>query len=256
MILVFRMSPRKAIKLLIFFSSLKIFHCIEIKCEPKYETNFPDKQTVFTCELQPLKINSKTENISSCVSIEPNKVSSCENFETFKAKQGKSEILYLPKNLNEYFPRLKYLIVESCRLKEIHKNDLKNFPDLQGVSFNNNLLESLKKNLFDFNPNLTSIFMSNNRILFIHRNVFDNLKNLKFLTLLGNDCINYATTNFNLMEVKEKIKNCGWRNSEKLFESSEEKFEDPTTNLKSVETNLMTKDESSEIPKEGKSKKF
>lgn len=244
------MTSKNAIKFLILLLLSAKVDCIDqsidIKCELKKETHI--EGSVTTCEaVKSIEVWSKNIEISSCTTNNGN----CKNFEGFTAIN--MEMFYFPESVDKFFPNLKYLTVNYCQLREIHRNDLKNFTKLLEISLNNNFIEILEENLFEFNTDLKAIFISNNKISSIHPNVFDNLPKLNYLTLVGNPCIDYSSNkNGNLEEIKEKIINCTWKppnkdseanfevNSGKKFNRDDEKIYQSTKSTTLITTSDST----------------
>jgi hypothetical protein len=103
-------------------------------------------------------------------------------------------LIYLPKGIATFFPKIEWLQMHFTGLKKITKEDLKPFPHLKIFWFHNNQIDG---DLFQFNPKLTHIFLNSNKTKHVGANLLNSLKNLEEAEFSSNFCINKEAENKN-----------------------------------------------------------
>lgn len=116
-------------------------------------------------------------------------------------------VVFLPSNLDDFFPNLTRLEVKNSSLEEVNQIELKRVKMLTILDLSNNKLKTLEKNLFKFNKQLIVIRLHGNFLKIIHPKIFDSLENLQELQIHNNLCIREDVRSLKLMIVEVK-KNC------------------------------------------------
>ncbi|CAO1407450.1 unnamed protein product [Diamesa serratosioi] len=115
------------------------------------------------------------------------------------------EIEYLPKGLQQYFPKLKIYEVVSSSLKNIRKQDFINMTTLTALRLSHNQIEFVPEDVFTTLWNLESLDLKNNKIKAINDKTFTKLTNLKVIKLNYNNLetitSNLFLNNINLIEI-------------------------------------------------------
>ena len=118
------------------------------------------------------------------------------------------KIRFMPKNIGEKLKNLIAIRITYGRLKEIHKDDLKQFTKLQYLNLDHNDIETLENDLFELHPDLILIWFANNYINSIGETTFKNLNKLKDLDLHRNSCFYKRLENpvaLNIAFVKKEL---------------------------------------------------
>jgi hypothetical protein len=116
-------------------------------------------------------------------------------------------INFIPRGLNEVFPKLIAIWISNAGIKELHQSDLKQFPRLRFFSLYINAITVVEQDLFKFNPELEYIELGHNEITQIHPTVFDHLSKLRYLCLESNVCINaYAENRSTVVNLISRVK--------------------------------------------------
>lgn len=100
---------------------------------------------------------------------------------------------YLPTKIENFFPSLQEIEVDSSGLKQLKRENFASFARLAMAIFPNNDIESLPGDLFAYNPLLTHLDFSQNRIKSIGLGFFDKLHQLKYLNFDDNECYEGAS---------------------------------------------------------------
>lgn len=95
---------------------------------------------------------------------------------------------FLPMKIENYFPHLEEIEVDSSGLRQLHRENFAQLSKLKMAIFPGNEIEYLPGDLFINNLRLTHIDFSDNRIKTVGRNLFDNLYNLRYLMFDDNEC--------------------------------------------------------------------
>lgn len=122
-------------------------------------------------------------NRSSEISIRLNNSKNVQGFSSTN-----KEIFYIPKELNSFFPGMKFLQITNAKLKEISKEDLEIFINLEILDLSQNEIKVLEADLFEFNLKLKDIDLNQNSIELVDPTTFDGPKNLKSLIFYKNVC--------------------------------------------------------------------
>lgn len=117
---------------------------------------------------------------------------------------------FLPLRIENFFPYLQELEVDTSGLKKLYRNNFEPLENLRMAIFPGNELEFLPGDLFAYNHRLTHIDFSQNKIKSIGRDIFDTLYNLKYLMFDENDCYQgFGIVLDDLQTIKvEVLKNC------------------------------------------------
>ncbi|KAG5667885.1 hypothetical protein PVAND_015851 [Polypedilum vanderplanki] len=171
----------KNFKLFFFFFSTQTITLISSKSilECDYDIT---SDLVYTCEVQDFQIfNNSNLNITGADG--PHLPEFSDNtvggVSIFMAQNLKT----FPSGIDNVFKNLYLIRIESCKLKEIHQNDLKVFPKLEILYLRDNQLEFLEANLFEFNLKLQKIWVDHNPLKEIDPMIFSNLPSLESLRI-------------------------------------------------------------------------
>lgn len=98
------------------------------------------------------------------------------------------EMYFLPQGLTKFFRHIAGIVINRCKLKEIHQNDLAPFYKLRELYLIQNDIEVLEENLFQFNKRLELLWLDGNKIKKIDANIFDGLEKLQYLNFREKFC--------------------------------------------------------------------
>lgn len=117
---------------------------------------------------------------------------------------------FLPLKIENFFPNLQELEVDSSGLKKLYRENFEPLENLRMAIFPGNDIEFLPGDLFAFNHRLTHIDFSQNKIKSIGRDIFDTLYNLKYLMFDDNHCFQgFGIVLDDFQTVKDEVlKNC------------------------------------------------
>lgn len=82
-------------------------------------------------------------------------------------------MIFLPKDLEKFFPNIEGIVVAFSGLSEITENDLKPFQYLKVLHLLNNRIKVFDAKNFKFNPDLKHIFIQNDTLQSISANIID-----------------------------------------------------------------------------------
>ncbi|WP_213398997.1 leucine-rich repeat domain-containing protein, partial [Bacillus subtilis] len=100
-----------------------------------------------------------------------------------------SNCFYFPLRLQNFFPDLQGIKIQSSQLTEVKRDDLKEYTNLRILNLFDNEIQFLESNLFEFVPKLELIWLDSNKIAHIDANVFNNfVGKLSHLYLSDNIC--------------------------------------------------------------------
>jgi Leucine-rich repeat (LRR) protein len=169
-------------------------HAFNVKCDftetSAYSYNKIKSGKV--CKVRNLVIKSPSQEITSINRIFGS--SAIRNDVTVFRAYGQT-MNYLPRDIEKFFPNIEAMLVQSCKLKEIKKQNLEAFPQLKNLYLASNDIEKLDDDLFVSNEKLLKIDLENNKIKFIGEETFKPLKNLNTLWLHNNQCISKEAVN-------------------------------------------------------------
>ncbi|CRK93808.1 CLUMA_CG007335, isoform A [Clunio marinus] len=100
-----------------------------------------------------------------------------EDVEGLKMKDHQN-LMFLPRNINHFFPNLKSIAVISNLIKNIQQSDISVFPKLIQLDLWSNKISSIDFNLFQKNSKLKAISFGANPVQHIGYDVFDHLTEL------------------------------------------------------------------------------
>lgn len=142
-------------------------------------TGFGFLPNIKYCQVQFLAITSPNETITSV-----NGATTPTEFQGISFQN--MPVLYLPKGLGKFFPKLKALRVYSCGLKAIEGSDLEGLGNLESLIINVNAVEELADDLFEFTPKINDIYFRYNEISHVGKNLLKNLDSVKRIDFIGN----------------------------------------------------------------------
>ncbi|KAG5683981.1 hypothetical protein PVAND_013236 [Polypedilum vanderplanki] len=184
----------KIINIFIIFSFLiNLNHSINFECQYGYfrwATKVDDKiipifKNQYSCVANitgVIAYNTVTE-------VSNNHLDGRSSSNVIVLKIFKQSLKKFPENVEEFFPYLKAIFINQCKLKSIAKNDLRPFERLQFVSFTGNNIKNVNSDVFQYNPMITFVGLGSNPIEHIGAKFFDHLKSLKTIILSNNTCI-------------------------------------------------------------------
>lgn len=95
---------------------------------------------------------------------------------------------FLPMKIENFFPHLEEIEVDSSGLKLLQRENFASLPLLKMAIFPGNDIEYLPDDLFANNQRLTHVDFSRNKVKSVGRTFFENLYELKFLAFDNNAC--------------------------------------------------------------------
>lgn len=104
-------------------------------------------------------------------------------------------MIWLPYNIDQFFPSLTSLRVVNTGLFDIVPAELRPFTNLQVLDFSGNDLWYVDANLFERNLVLRSINFANNEVRQVERNAFSRQSQLQWLSFAGNYCSTRSANN-------------------------------------------------------------
>jgi hypothetical protein len=105
-----------------------------------------------------------------------------------------SEMIFMPKEVELFFPNLKFLQLHLANLQVITADTLK-FPNLVWFSSHTNKLTSVDGDLFKNTLKLQYIAIYNSQLEHAGKGLLDNLRDLQTVEFRLNNCVNVAATN-------------------------------------------------------------
>lgn len=139
----------------------------------------------YTCSVSKASIDRPNVDI---VSFEGKHQMGKNNNDVTEVDFDSMRVEYFPRNLQMIFPSLKFLIIRTCGLKEISRQDLDGLGKLVFSSDGNNKLKSLPDDLFSNMPNLKYVSFGGNRIEFASSKLIEPIVDnpLKWFTMRHN----------------------------------------------------------------------
>ncbi|CAH1719904.1 unnamed protein product [Chironomus riparius] len=163
---------------------------VEFECFYNTE-DFPSYGFVYSCAIKIGEIKKKSD--VEIKSMNGNHITDIDNDGVLGFLVFYKILHHFPQKVTHFFKNIKAVSVEYSKLKEIHKEDLRQFGDnLIDFGLEGNEIQTIEAELFSHNSNLKYISLINNKIQTIAENVFDNLNGLYGINLLNNNCINYV----------------------------------------------------------------
>jgi Leucine-rich repeat (LRR) protein len=99
------------------------------------------------------------------------------------------ELQRFPRHLNTFFPNLKTIVISSCGIKTLTKDDLPGLTNLKNLTLNGNEISLLSDDLFEEVPELEAVSFYSNKIEFVGSKIFDKLKKLTYANFKMNASI-------------------------------------------------------------------
>ncbi|CRL03193.1 CLUMA_CG016452, isoform A [Clunio marinus] len=96
-----------------------------------------------------------------------------------------SGLMFLPQNIDNFFPNLESLNFRSASIQSLKSSDLNVFPNLIQIDFFSNLITQLDFHIFEENLKLRAIRFQSNPLNHIGHGVFDHLNELTSIHTQG-----------------------------------------------------------------------
>lgn len=192
---------------------------LEFHCEFTV-TSWSVVKNAYTCVPTINTSGSKTELDSVIGAHEFQKSNSDVEF-LFVYKQT---VERMPKGIENFFPNIKVIEINTANLSSISADDLKPFPDLlMFASFNNKLL-SVDGDLFKFTPKVRWATFHKSAVEHVGTDLFAPLKDLVYVNFEGNTCIDsMAKTPEEIKKLREELAlKCAMENAEDLQKINDE----------------------------------
>lgn len=182
--------------IILLLSLVTLLQAIELKCK------FSHEKDGYNCKAMDLKVKDGNVEITS-ISKTQNDVNK-KPVDVFYVLEN-TEMEFLPKGIQEYFPKLKIYEVVSSSLQNIRKQDFQGLNALTALRLSHNKIQFVPEDVFTTLWNLESLDLKNNQIKAINEKTFTNLTNLKVIKLNYNKLetisSNLFLTNINLIEI-------------------------------------------------------
>lgn len=177
---------RSILRYLIIISCVCATSSMILNCDFKYLKDMEEeRKEVYTCEsinftntLQKMPINYVT-NMHEMGQRD-------RDVKVFIIKH--QTCLFLPTKIENFFPNLEEIEVDSSGLKLLQRENFASLPQLKMAIFPGNDIEHLPDDLFANNQRLTHVDFSRNKIKSVGTTFFDNLYELKYLAFDNNIC--------------------------------------------------------------------
>lgn len=208
---------------------------VEIICDHISDYNYIHIGIALSCyNDENIIVSTNDVSVNSVVHKNKSEVVNSVDIEALWIEKGSMK--FIPAGISNKFERLKVLLIQSCGLLSVSKENLKQFGDfLEYLTLHGNKITSIDDNLFEFNKNLKSINLSVNPIRFITPEFFENfnkMENIKYIGLYKSGCISqgfYSSDDISLLMFKWNSKNCTHISDEQ--KSPSEKLEEKISTL-------------------------
>jgi Leucine-rich repeat (LRR) protein len=169
--------------LIVFLSSSQSF---DLECEFAFDSWILNG-TPYTCNVKNLSLKTPIEIVTNIIGRH---LEGKANSDVIELNINDQVCMFLPNNIETFFPNLESLKVTKSGLVEIHQKDLRVFPKLRCCDFSDNFIKTLDSDSFEKNPEINYLFFDGNKINKISRNILKPLKKLKEANFEGNKCVN------------------------------------------------------------------
>lgn len=102
---------------------------------------------------------------------------------------------FFPKGIENFFPNLNLLIINTTTITTLDGDELKPFNKLEFFGFHRFNLERVPGNLFKSTPMISRIMLNNNNIKHVDKDLFDGLEHLEVVDFRFNYCIDQRANN-------------------------------------------------------------
>lgn len=197
---------RKLFAALIIYSALLSSHALNFNCEFKLSKLF-GRILHYKCLVGDLNLESKGQSLSGVKGDHQENLTNNEVGVLFIENQT---CLYLPSDVNNFFPNIYHLEIKNSKLKEITVDDLKMFANLKNLYLKSNAIEIIPEKLFEFNIKLQFINFNDNKIKRIASNIFENIPEIVSFSVERNICIDdsaYGADDLSRLK-NEILRNC------------------------------------------------
>lgn len=137
-----------------------------------------------------------------------------DNEKIKKLRIADQQMLFLPRNLDQYFPQLTELFIVSSGLYELNMKSLGNLKNLVSLTVVGNMIRQIPAKTFINMKNLVTLDLSSNNIEFIEDGAFDGLTKLHKLKLDQNILVKLSDKVFN---GSSKLKEISLQNNKLKF---------------------------------------
>lgn len=154
---------------------------------------------VYTCEAQITEADGELQNVTGTHA----KGKSNSSVRLLSVNQTVSRI---PRNIGNFFPKLKGIEFWRSELVSISADDLKGLKDLENFGVSGNKLMTIDGDLFRYTDKLEWIDFSDNLIRQVGSDLLTNMKKLKEVNFINNQCISiHAKSSKEIKELREKL---------------------------------------------------
>lgn len=116
------------------------------------------------------------------------------------------DLRFFPKKIENFFPRLRSIIITESGLIALTTSNLQPFATLEHLSITKTNLTTLGSGVFQFNTKLKSLEFTNNKLNSISTDIFDPIEDLSKAYFSGNICLNIdGYDKAGVQEVKQEI---------------------------------------------------
>lgn len=212
------------VRIFLFLSFSSLMSCqlslndvdkIEVVCASIEDAIWPPIGSYLTCKAdKSMKSEFSDSSVSRVVHSNRSEVKNIAEITALSVEHATS-VNFIPFGIKSHFSDLKVLLIYSCNLLSVSKENLRQFgSSLEFLSVQSNKLTSIDANLFEYNPNLKVIWLYNNPISHIDPEFFTSLKKLKKIQnvdLSPVKCMDQSLSSLsghNITSFKWKNENC------------------------------------------------
>lgn len=172
--------------LVFLLSILSTVNSIVLNCDFKYLTDLEDQsRDVYACFSMDLANTLQGASLHYVTNLHEQGQRD-RDVKIFTVR--KQICSFVPMRIENFFPFLQELEIDSSGLRKVSRDNFANLPQLKTIILPGNNLEHLPGDLFSKNPRIMHIDVSKNRIKSIGHELFENLYQLDFLNFNDNIC--------------------------------------------------------------------
>lgn len=112
----------------------------------------------------------------------------------FIDNNDKAALNFIPKGMENFFPKISALRFRLCNISRVNANDLDAFDQLTWFALEMNPLEHIPRGFLSQNPKVSVVFFNNNKIKHVGTGLLDSFEDLYYADFISNICINKSVT--------------------------------------------------------------
>lgn len=145
------------------------------------------------CNVRNLVVTSENDTITTVNNnifdqVEFDKAVSTNRFFINSFYVEHQTVIFIPRGLFNFFPKLQEICVHDSKLKSVTKADIEQFTELRVLQLSKNELKRLDGGLLQSNRELRAVNFYGNQLKFIGKHLLDNLDKLVWVSFYDNEC--------------------------------------------------------------------